>query len=107
MLLVSFPFSILPFPPISMIMINHRIIIGVVHGDLTTSNVLLREGNPQQIVLIDFGLCSQMKVYYYLLLFLFLDHSCIPFNSESISDHSRRERSRFVCTGEGNCFHSS
>ncbi|KAF8371753.1 hypothetical protein PRIPAC_78182 [Pristionchus pacificus] len=34
----------------------------VVHGDLTTSNVLLRDGNPQQIVLIDFGLCSQMKI---------------------------------------------
>ncbi|GMR48241.1 hypothetical protein PMAYCL1PPCAC_18436 [Pristionchus mayeri] len=34
----------------------------IVHGDLTTSNVLLRDGNPDRIVLIDFGLSSQMKI---------------------------------------------
>ncbi|GMS96155.1 hypothetical protein PENTCL1PPCAC_18330 [Pristionchus entomophagus] len=34
----------------------------VVHGDLTTSNVLLRDGDPARIVLIDFGLSSQMKI---------------------------------------------
>lgn len=34
----------------------------VVHGDLTTSNVLLRGGDAQRLVLIDFGLSSQMKI---------------------------------------------
>ncbi|KHN78445.1 TP53-regulating kinase [Toxocara canis] len=29
---------------------------GIMHGDLTSSNVLLRDGDPNRIVLIDFGL---------------------------------------------------
>lgn len=31
---------------------------GVSHGDLTTSNILLRSANPEQVCLIDFGLAS-------------------------------------------------
>ncbi|EFO19301.1 BUD32 protein kinase [Loa loa] len=31
---------------------------GITHGDLTTSNVLLRNGNPKTIVFIDFGLAE-------------------------------------------------
>ncbi|KAL3997837.1 Kae1-associated kinase Bud32 [Acanthocheilonema viteae] len=31
---------------------------GIMHGDLTTSNVLLRNGNPKTIVFIDFGLAE-------------------------------------------------
>ncbi|KAK6105872.1 Kae1-associated kinase Bud32 [Brugia pahangi] len=31
---------------------------GIMHGDLTTSNVLLRNGNPKMIVFIDFGLAE-------------------------------------------------
>ncbi|VDM92650.1 unnamed protein product, partial [Onchocerca ochengi] len=31
---------------------------GIMHGDLTTSNVLLRNGNPETIVFIDFGLAE-------------------------------------------------
>ncbi|CAG9537288.1 unnamed protein product [Cercopithifilaria johnstoni] len=31
---------------------------GIMHGDLTTSNVLLRNGNPKIIVFIDFGLAE-------------------------------------------------
>lgn len=34
----------------------------IVHGDLTTSNILLRDGDPSRLVLIDFGLSSQMKI---------------------------------------------
>ncbi|VDK31244.1 unnamed protein product [Anisakis simplex] len=29
---------------------------GLMHGDLTSSNVLLRDSDPKRIVLIDFGL---------------------------------------------------
>lgn len=101
MLLVSSPFSLLPFPPISPIFIILSI-TGVVHGDLTTSNVLLRDGNPQQIVLIDFGLCSQMKVYYlllylllFLLLFLFLISPFLIF--PSIYFRSQQKRKESIC----------
>lgn len=31
---------------------------GIVHGDLTTSNILLRNGNHKAIVFIDFGLAE-------------------------------------------------
>ncbi|VDN38723.1 unnamed protein product [Gongylonema pulchrum] len=33
---------------------------GIMHGDLTTSNMLLRNGNPETIVLIDFGLAESI-----------------------------------------------
>lgn len=32
------------------------------HGDLTTSNVLLRNGDPKTIVFIDFGL-AEVKLF--------------------------------------------
>ncbi|CAB3409621.1 unnamed protein product [Caenorhabditis bovis] len=35
---------------------------GMVHGDLTTSNVIVRNSDPKDLVFIDFGLCSQGKV---------------------------------------------
>ncbi|CAD6191285.1 unnamed protein product [Caenorhabditis auriculariae] len=35
---------------------------GLVHGDLTTSNVLLRDGSSDRPVFIDFGLSSQKNV---------------------------------------------
>ncbi|CAI2349900.1 unnamed protein product [Caenorhabditis sp. 36 PRJEB53466] len=35
---------------------------GLIHGDLTTSNIILKQGDPSRPALIDFGLSSQGKV---------------------------------------------
>lgn len=35
---------------------------GLIHGDLTTSNMILKNGDPGRLALIDFGLSSQGKV---------------------------------------------
>uniref|UniRef100_A0AC34FCJ9 Non-specific serine/threonine protein kinase n=1 Tax=Panagrolaimus sp. ES5 TaxID=591445 RepID=A0AC34FCJ9_9BILA len=35
---------------------------GLIHGDLTSANVLLRNGQPDQLCLIDFGLSYQKEV---------------------------------------------
>lgn len=35
---------------------------GLIHGDLTTSNIILRDDDLQKMTFIDFGLSSQGKV---------------------------------------------
>ena len=34
---------------------------GIMHGDLTTSNMILREGNPKNLYIVDFGLAKTSR----------------------------------------------
>ena len=47
----------------------------VIHGDLTTSNMMLRSmvDGSQQVVLIDFGIVSLNQTYFVILVFYLKD----------------------------------